>query len=114
MKIYYAHPISIYNTPQERRDVAALEAMGFDIVNPNSVANEAAYRINGMAHFESLVTSCALLAFRAFPDGSIPAGVAKEIVMAGSRPIIELPSSVSKRTLSVDQTRQFLAESGTR
>ena len=33
-KAYYAHCLSIFNTPQERRDVAVLETLGFEVYNP--------------------------------------------------------------------------------
>ena len=36
MRVYYAHCIAIYNTPQEQRDIEALENLGFDVVNPNN------------------------------------------------------------------------------
>ena len=28
MRVYYAHPLSLYDTPQETRDIATLEALG--------------------------------------------------------------------------------------
>jgi len=34
-KIYYAHPLNIYNTAQEKRNIATLESLGFEVVNPN-------------------------------------------------------------------------------
>jgi hypothetical protein len=36
MKVYYAHCISLYDTPQEARDLLHLEMLGFDVINPNS------------------------------------------------------------------------------
>jgi hypothetical protein len=33
--VYYAHCLHLYGTPQERRDVLTLEALGFKVVNPN-------------------------------------------------------------------------------
>lgn len=35
MKVYYARPISIYNTKQDERDIQLLEAIGFEVNNPN-------------------------------------------------------------------------------
>jgi hypothetical protein len=39
---YYAHCQSIYGTPQEDRDVALLEAAGFEVVNPRDLRHAAA------------------------------------------------------------------------
>jgi hypothetical protein len=36
MKVYYAHCKAIYGTPQEERDIKALESMGFEVLNPNT------------------------------------------------------------------------------
>jgi hypothetical protein len=57
-----------------------------------------------------------VLAFRALPDGTIPSGVAQEIKWAGEAgiPVIELPSAVNRRTLTLDQTREYLKEIGQR
>lgn len=35
MKIYYAHCMLIYNTPQELRDIEFLAKAGFEVFNPN-------------------------------------------------------------------------------
>ena len=153
MRIYYAHCMAIYNTPQENRDVAMLEDlfrtdvsggwMG-DVVNPNTPeVNEACRELRAAWNenrlevdvpgypggtydsasaavmdriFKPLVLSCEALAFRALPDGSIPSGVAQEIqwaVQAGL-PVIELPSAVNRRTLTIEQTREYLSEIGQR
>lgn len=69
-----------------------------------------------MKYFKPLAQGCDVLAFRALPDGRIPAGVAKEIEWAAEIgiPIIELPSSLKGRQLSVELTREYLREVGTR
>ena len=36
MTVYYAHPMAIYGTPQEDRDIETLENLGFTVVNPNT------------------------------------------------------------------------------
>lgn len=35
MRVYYAHCIALYGTPQEARDLLLLEMLGFEVVNPN-------------------------------------------------------------------------------
>jgi len=120
-KIYYAHCQAIYNTPQEKRDVDLLEELGFEVINPNAPEHIGAVQkmksrephINVMEYFYSLVKQCDALAFRALPDGSIPAGVGGELNNL-SIPVIELPSGISRRVLTVDQTREYLKEIGQR
>ena len=116
MKVYYAHCIAIYHTPQEDRDVATLSKLGFEVVNPNAPEHSEGYRREGMAYFKQFAKSCDAIAFRALPDGSIPAGVGSEIeiFLAEGKPVMELPSAISRRALTVAQTREYLSEVGTR
>ena len=119
-RIYYAHSMSIYGRPQEQRDIAMLEALGFEVVNPNKSEHQAGYEaptpFGGMSYFCDLVRSCDALAFRAHPDGSIGAGMMAEIKAAqdDGKPVIELPHSLSRRYLTVEQTREYLREAGQR
>lgn len=66
--------------------------------------------------FKPLVHACDVLAFRGLPDGAIPAGVAREIEWAQQyyKGIIELPSGFTRRTLTLEQTREYLKEIGSR
>lgn len=64
--------------------------------------------------FKPLVAVCHALAFRALPDGRIPAGVAQEMLWFQGGPILELPSNVSSRVISVEATREYLLEIGQR
>lgn len=123
IKAYYAHCMAIYGTIQEARDIELLERLGFAVLNPNCLETQvevqrrkAANDPNYMDYFRTLVEQCGALAFRALPDGSVPAGVAKEIVyaQAANIPVFELPSAVRRRTLSVDETRDYLTEIGER
>lgn len=124
LRVYYAHCIAIYDTPQEQRDRALLTALGFDIYDPDSreveeeIARRKAADPNGdyMEFFRGLVTACDALVFRALPDGRIPAGVAKEIAYAqeAGLPVFELPSGVIARTATLDETREYLREVGQR
>jgi len=69
-----------------------------------------------MEFFLREVRKCDALAFRALSSGKIPAGVYKEIMTALEEqiPVIELPSALSQRGLSVEQTREYLREIGFR
>lgn len=147
MRIYYAHCMAIYNTPQENRDVDLLETIFSEfnyVVNPNKPeinleCNQLRERWNenrldvdvpgypGGTYatasdavmdriFKPIVKECDVLAFRGLPDGTIPSGVAQEIQWAidAGLPVIELPSAVNRRTLTLQQTRDYLAEIGQR
>lgn len=112
MKVYYAHSLNIYNSMQEDRDVDTLKCLNFEVLNPNQSVYEAEYHKRGFDVFYELIDECDILAFRSTPDGSITAGVSKEIQYAREKgkPVIELPSSIVKRSLSVDETREYLSE----
>jgi hypothetical protein len=116
MKIYYAHCINIYGTQQEKRDIATLEALGFEVVNPNSPANEEGYKAKGMDYFKEFSISCAAVAFRATATGEIPAGVVKEVTwfLELNKPVIELPTRFLCRSMDVLRTKEFLREVGCR
>ena len=116
MKIYYAHCMSIYDTPQEARDVKTLEKLGFEVVNPNHEGSEEAYQKEGMDYFKRMVGNCHALAFRALPSGEIPAGIASEIKRAEfwKIPVFELPTRMRSRMIDVECTREYLRESGQR
>jgi len=118
MKAYYARPISIDGTKQEIRDKILIEMMGFEPypVGSDKVQALKEYKNIGMDAFKPFVQVCEALFFRAFPDGSIGAGVAKEIAWAQEKdiPVVEIPRQISRRTLTVDETRDMLAELGQR
>lgn len=116
MKIYYARPVSLYNTKQEERDLLLLTQLGFSIVNPNKEELQLAYKDKGMGVFTAAVKDCDALAFRSFQDGKISAGVKKEIdtALELGKPVIELPTITQNRVLSVDETREYLYYLGNR
>ncbi len=115
-KIYYAHPLTLYGSAQEERDIQMLEELGFEVENPNSEHHARQYQLHGMGHFCDTVRKCDALAFRAFPDGRIPAGIAKEIRAAqlAKKPIIEFPCGITHREFDVEQTEEYLAQAGQR
>ena len=120
MKCYYAHCMALYDTPQEERDIATLEGLGFKVENPNSPLHkeesEGMSSPGIMAYFCDRVRECDVLAFRALPDGRIPAGVQKEIDQAicSEMPVIELPNALLGRRMTVEETREYLRDSGQR
>jgi hypothetical protein len=116
MKVYYARPISLYKTAQDKRDIDLLQSLGFEILNPDKEALQERYKVEGMNVFLEAVKECDAIAFRAFPDGKLGAGVYKEILQAQeqNKPVIELPTITGGRVLSVDDTRAYLSYQGYR
>jgi hypothetical protein len=119
MIIYYAHPMSMYGSPQEERVIKLLsfihpKAM---IYNPSEDAGvKEGYKEKGMKYFYDIITDCDFLYFRAFPDGKIGAGVWGEI-QHGIKEcchVLELPAITSSRALSIDDTREYLKLYGKR
>ena len=124
MKVYYAHSLALYGTPQEKRDVELLVSLGFEVFNPNiPEVQEMCNNISkekGDDYFNTifipLVSKCDALAFRSFNDLKIGAGAYNEILIAKERgiPVFELPSALGERGLSVETTRERLKELGQR
>ena len=120
MKIYFAHPISIYNTIKEFALLGVIKLLFKDcvITNPNSVYNESKYIIHGMDFYFSLIDDCDTVVFIPFDDGYVSAGVTKE-VLYGKRKgkiiyrvnpydfSIQKIANISK-TLTVEETRERL------
>ena len=117
--VYYAHCMALYGGNTERQDIKNLERMGFKVDNPNSAKHKkivASMRANRktskeiMDYFVKVVRKADGLAFRALPDGSISAGVHKEVqamyIKGGF--VIELPEYKSRKFLSVEETRAYL------
>jgi len=113
---YYARPMSIYGSLQEARDTDLMEKLGYKAIDINKEELQAAAKDKGMDVFKPIVISASALFFRSFPCGAIGAGVAKEIKWAKEAgiPVVELPSCIGRRTLTVEQTRETLSESGQR
>jgi hypothetical protein len=116
MKCYYARAISLYQTPQSARDIRTITQLGFEVVDPDLPEHNVGYQKEGMSYFTDLVASCGVLAFRATQHGRIPAGVAKEVdvAMGCGIPVIELPGSLVRRTMTIEETREYLVDVGHR
>ena len=87
-RIYYAHPMSWYDTKEEEADVNELVNHG-TVINPNSQMFKQAVemaRLRGspvMQVFADYIKDCVdVVCFRRFNDGYIGAGVAREILEA--------------------------------
>lgn len=122
MKLYYAHPMSLYGSKIEQSDLKTLESLGYEIINPSDPKiveecnnyKEKHGNDNIMNYFSDLVIKSDCLVFRSFPDGKIPSGIVAEIKTAidNNKPVFELPCSLSSRFLNREQTKQYLLENG--
>lgn len=88
MRIYYAHPMSWYNTNDEALDVAALAKHG-TVVNPNNLDFEYEVQLAKrnkqpvMQIFADYINNYAdVVAIRTFEDYKLGAGVARELLEA--------------------------------
>lgn len=89
-RVYYAHPMSWYDTPEEYEDVKAIAVMlDAKVINPNTPAFETRVskaRTSGypvMQIFaDTIRNDIDALCFRRFKDGKLGAGVAREIFEA--------------------------------
>lgn len=118
MKVYYAHCKAIYGTKQELRDIALLEKLGYEVLNPNKPEHQARCQEyeNPMDYFKELVLECEAVAFRGLPNGEIPCGVFTEVSIAYDNqiPVFELPVHIKLREMSLEKTRAYLTEIGER
>jgi hypothetical protein len=118
MTIYYAHPMALYGSALEADDIARIETHLGSCLNPNTPPfKEAVARIKAaggkpMAPFVEAVQGSAGLAWRAFPDGTIGAGVRLEIdiALAAGKPVYRLPDMAPvaphpRDTLSIADTQ---------
>jgi hypothetical protein len=116
MKIYYAHPMVIYNSLQEERDLDLIKRLFPDaeIFNPNNPTTQEECK-GEMEYFYNIVRTCDLIVFRGLPNMKIPAGVWGEIQcgIENTIPSIELPC-LTERKMSVEDTRQFMRDIGNR
>lgn len=114
MKVYYAHPISMYGCEQESDDIEFLKSLGLIVCNPAKIEKvvdpwESAER---MEWFCNLVRKCDCLAFRSFVGGKIGSGVLHEISAMQCKGgfVFEIEPYYKDRGLTLEQTRQELKQ----
>ena len=127
MRVYYAHSQSEYKTPKADKVVRGLRLLGLDVVNPSDglhvdtvvqMYDDGCSSDQVMQYFLDIVDTCDVLVFSRVHgciDGSITAGVAREIQHAiqSGKLALEVADSmdVLARTLSVGETRRLLEAS---
>lgn len=126
MKVYYAHSMHLYGTPQEQRDVELLESMGFTVVNPNNPKVQKDVEVfkltqspgtgNVMNLFKKLIETCDILAYRSHVDLRIPSGIMFEVDYAIeiNKPVFELPTLTTQRRMTYEETVEYLKYNGQR
>ena len=119
--IYFAHPISAYNSPIEAQAIQVLERAGFVVVNPSDPVHAEACG-SDMTLWTALAGTCDAVAMLGFEDGAIGAGVAKEVatVHGQGKPVFKVAQDGKafvplaqwpgdEVILSVDETRARIA-----
>ena len=118
MKIYLAHPVTDYGTKRQADAIAYIREGGFEVENPDQPHHQRGYEERGMDYFKEVVAACDGLVFLRFPDGSVGAGVGREIwwALKANKNVWELFGGrlywcADKPTpvLSVDETRATIA-----
>lgn len=116
MKVYYSHPKTYKNSPEEAEDISLLKALGHEVENPYDPKFSDIWQTEGISFGKTLVEMCEGFAFRPLSNGKIGAGVAKELKWAveANKVILEMPSaspfemdSLDGRVLSIDETVEF-------
>lgn len=79
--IYFAHPVSLYDTPFEAKLEQLIKKAfpEYEIENPNTKLHARGYEKEGMKYFTTLCKDLQAICFTTFADGTIGAGVAREI-----------------------------------
>lgn len=114
MNIYYSHSKLLRGSTQEEADIELLEKLGFKVDNPYSPMYSDFWETEGFEFGKTLIEKNDAFAFRALPDGKIASGVAKELktAMDMGKPILELPFSLTSRSMSVEETVEWFKEVG--
>ncbi|MBI3928471.1 MAG: hypothetical protein HY319_23215 [Armatimonadetes bacterium] len=80
-RFYFAHPTTMYDTPVEREIEAAFRRQfpGAEVENPNQPQHSEGYQREGMEYFVHLCDSLDGVFFAPHSEGSVGAGVAREV-----------------------------------
>lgn len=90
---YFAHPTTMYDTGAERQLMARFQRShpGVGVENPNKPEHSEGYAKGGMDYFVQLCNSQDGVFYAPFADGTVGAGVAKEVQSFADRgaPVLE-------------------------
>ena len=121
---YFAHPVSMYDTPVEKAIAGAFSARfpGCSVENPNQPQHSEGYRQGGMGYFVELCNQQDSVFFSSFADGAIGAGVAKEVQSfldrkapvyyfnARTQQFVSVPALKQFNILDVDDSRAHVRQ----
>lgn len=121
---YFAHPTTMYDTGAERQLMARFQRShpGIGVENPNKPEHSEGYARGGMDYFVGLCNSLDGVFYAPFADGTVGAGVAKEVQSFRDRgaPVlgydaergdfVELSPQAELEVRDVDSTRARLKE----
>lgn len=115
MKCYFSHPITTYNTVQEKIIIGAIKScFHCEVENPNHPKHQKGYEAvknrigDGMIYFFDVLCECDMLVALPFKDDFFGAGVAWEMkVMFGlKRPVYEVSHQFNlMRLVNLDLSR---------
>lgn len=124
-KIYYAHPINLYDTPLEKDIERMIQLSFYQLVeNPNQKHHAEGYQLykemygNGMKYYlDEVLPKCLSVVSVPFPEGTFGAGVAMEhnfitknggsgYVYDVNKGLYSLERVPEIITLSVDETKE--------
>ena len=124
-KLYFGHPVNVYNTPGEKRlcEIISREFPNAELENPNSLVHDEGYKKwkqekgSGMKYFfEEVLPKMSAGVFLPFSDGFFGKGVygeAEQISNQGGKIFevnlegkINIMTLDSSRCLSVEETRK--------
>jgi len=117
-KIYFGHPVNVYNTPKEEELVNIIEAYfpQFEVENPNKHIHSENYvkwkaeKGNGMLYFtEVVLPSMESGVFLPFEDSMFGAGVYKEAAFLHQlgKPIYEISFNGTIANMTLDEARNL-------
>lgn len=116
-RVYYAHPISMYGTQEEMREISLIEEKFRDVIVVNPAIFEQVPKGDDIMEFYfNLVRDCETVVFKRLL-GKVSAGVGKEVNFAlqTGKAVYELNkgqfSQVTQvvEPISVEETRRLLA-----
>lgn len=124
-KLYFGHPVNVYNTPDEKRlcEIISREFPNAELENPNSLVHDECYKKwkqekgSGMKYFfEEVLPKMSAGVFLPFSDGLFGKGVygeAEQISNQGGKIFevnlegkINIMTLDSSKCLSVEETRK--------
>ena len=120
-KIYFGHPVSVYNTPEEKKLISIIEEIfpHFEVENPNQPHHAQGYQDwkkqkgNGMLYYyEKVLPFMSAGVFLPFEDGMWGAGVFNEaeFLQEQQKSVYEIDYSGEISRIIVDPSKKLSIE----